>query len=111
MGGKPKISRLNIHDIQVFAAFCSSQYGTEFLFQQDNATIHTSSMSTDFFAEQGVNMMDSLARFPDMNPIENVWTIVSREVYRNGKQYDSVSALASVVTKAWKNIQQETLVN
>ena len=108
--GNQKFRVLHLHDIQVFAAFCSSQYGTEFLFQQDNAAIHTSSMSTDFFAEQGVNVMDQPARSPDLNPIENMWAIISKEVYRNGKQYDSVSALTSTVIKAWKNIQQETLV-
>ena len=47
--------------------FSHREYGTEFLFQQDNAAIHTSSMSTEFFAEQGVNVMDWPARSPDLN--------------------------------------------
>ena len=32
--------------------FAHHEYGTEFIFQQDNAAIHTSSMLTEFFAEQ-----------------------------------------------------------
>ena len=54
----------------------------------------------DFFAEQGVNVMDWTDRSPDLNPIENVWAMMSRDVYRNGKQYDSVSALTSAVIKS-----------
>ena len=80
-------------------SFARREYGIKFLFQQDNAAIHTSSMSTDFFGEQGVNVMDWPARSPDLNPIEIVWAIMSRGVYRNGKQYDSVSALTSAVIK------------
>ena len=51
----------------------------------------------EFFAKQGVNVMEWPARSPELNLIENVWAIMSREVHRNGKQYDSVSALTSAV--------------
>lgn len=89
--------------------FAHRNYGTDFLYQQDNASIHTSSTSVEFFAEHGVSVLDWPARSPDLNPIENVWAIMSREVYQNGKQYDSVSTLTKAVIEAWKNIQQVTL--
>ena len=33
------------------------------------------------------------ARSPHLNPIENVWGVLAREVYSNGKQYFSVQEL------------------
>ena len=86
--------------IYKISAFCSSRIRYRVFIQQDSAAIHTSSMSTDFIAEQGVNVMDYPYRSPDSNLIESVWAIMSREVYRNGKQYDSVSALTSAVIKS-----------
>ncbi|KAE9045847.1 hypothetical protein PR001_g4799 [Phytophthora rubi] len=49
-------------------------YGTDFTFQQDNASIHTSRETMAFFEEQEVSVMDWPARSPNLNPIENLWS-------------------------------------
>ena len=38
--------------------------------------------------------------FPDLNPIENVWSLLSRLVYGSGRQYDSEKDLKEAIWSA-----------
>ncbi|KAG3001110.1 hypothetical protein PC128_g16898 [Phytophthora cactorum] len=40
-----------------------------------------------FFEEQEINLLDWPARSLDLNPIENLWALLARKVYPNGRQY------------------------
>uniref|UniRef100_H3G944 Tc1-like transposase DDE domain-containing protein n=1 Tax=Phytophthora ramorum TaxID=164328 RepID=H3G944_PHYRM len=84
-------------------------YGMDFVYQQDNASIHTSQKTKAFFEEQGVNVLDWPARSPDLNPIENLWALLDRKVYPNGRQHANVGDLTAAILAAWKNIDQATL--
>ena len=55
--------------------------------------------------------MDFQAKSPELNPLENMWGILSRMVYENGKQYYFVSELGAVIFKAWDKIQILTCKN
>lgn len=84
-------------------------YGVDFVYQLDNAYIHTSQETKAFFEEQGVNVLDWPVRSPDLNPIENLWALLARKVYPNGRQYANVGDLAAAILAACKNIDQATL--
>ncbi|KAE8985007.1 hypothetical protein PR002_g22767 [Phytophthora rubi] len=89
--------------------FAHAKYGTDNVFMQDNASIHASYETMDFFKEEGVTVLDWPARSPDLNPIENVWAILARKVYGNGKQYVSVAELTVAVQDAWKSVTMQGL--
>ena len=72
------------------------------LFQQDNAPIHVSRESKAYFLRENINVMDWPALSPDLNPIENVWGLMVRDVYRNGQQYDDKVSLKSAIKKPGK---------
>ena len=49
------------------------------------------------------------ARSPDPNPIENLWGILSRAVYKNGKQYNNIKELEKAIRVEWSKIHITTL--
>lgn len=91
--------------------FAHLMHGTEFFFQQDNASIHTSRETRQFFEEMELNVIDWPARSPDLNPIENVWNLLSAKVYQNGRQYESVADLKEAIKREWETITVAELKN
>ena len=59
--------------------------GNQAIFQQDNAPIHVSRHSKAFFRDKNIVLIDWPELRPDRNPNENVWDIVARQVYGQGK--------------------------
>ena len=57
------------------------------VFQQDNASSHASNHKTEFESDHGFtngHKMDWPACSPDLNPIENLWSTVKRNIYAGG---------------------------
>ncbi|KUF87249.1 hypothetical protein AM588_10001449 [Phytophthora nicotianae] len=89
--------------------FAHASYGVDFVFQQDNASIHTSRETTHFLQETQVDTMVWLARSPDCNPIENVWSAMATRVYAHGRQYRMVEQLEDAIVYTWGTIEQAYL--
>ncbi|KAF9745489.1 Transposable element Tc3 transposase, partial [Nosema granulosis] len=65
----------------------------EYIFQQDNAPCHRAKKTTAWFLETNINLMTWPALSPDLNPVENIWSDMSRMVYSNGQQYHTIQSL------------------
>ena len=85
--------------------------GENFTFQLDNATIHNSKFKKAWFREKNIQVMECPACSPDLNPIENLWGILSRKVYENGKQFEYTLDLKTRIREAWIEISIETTPN
>lgn len=79
------------------------------VFQQDNASAHTSHYTKEWFTDMDVQVLDWPARSPDQNPIENLWSILAQDVYNKGKQYDNINDLKNAIKEAWDRIELHTL--
>lgn len=76
-------------------------------FVQDNATIHTSTHTTGWLELHKIESIEWPSRSPDLNPIENLWSILKLKVYRNNKQYSSLHELEKAIKAAWREIDLE----
>lgn len=83
--------------------------GRNWIFQQGNASIHASRFTKQYFLQKKIRLLDWPSKSPDLNPIENLWGILVRDVYRNGKQYNSVPELKEAILKAWVKVEKATL--
>jgi len=95
----------------VLIEFAGDHYGDEWIFQQDNAPIHTARKTKDFLAARKIPLLQWPAISPDLNPIEDLWGILSNKVYKNGRQFDTVNDLKKALIKEWDQINPTTLQN
>lgn len=90
-------------------------------FQQDNAGVHKSKHRRhndpdfvpmmEWFKDKKVELLDWPSCSPDLNPMENLWGIMVRRIYANGRQYQTVEELKNAIQSAWDSIPDETIQN
>lgn len=76
----------------------------DILFQQDNDPKHTSRLAKEWFDGHNVVVMDWPAQSPDLNPIENLWSILKRRLGSYKSDANGVHELWDRVKKEWQNI-------
>ncbi|GBO45001.1 Transposable element Tc3 transposase [Araneus ventricosus] len=78
-------------------------------YQHDNALTHTSSATKNYLNSKNITVLEWPPMSPDLNPIENVWGIMSRKVYENGGQFHSMNVLKTSIESASYNLEPEIL--
>lgn len=81
------------------------------VYQQDNAPIHRSNVTMQWFRQRRVELLEWPARSPDCNPMENVWAILVRRVYANNRQYGTVDELKAAIRQVWDELEPNILNN
>ena len=78
-------------------------------FQQDGASSHRAIHTKKWLYNNMVSTMIWPACSPDMNPIENLWSQLSRTVSQGGRQFDEFDDLREAIFHAWDIIPLERL--
>ena len=75
------------------------------VFQQDNAPIHVSTKTRNWMEVHDIKLMDWPSKSPDLNPMENMWGLLVRDVYDNGRhQFVRKEDLRQELVAAWGRI-------
>ena len=57
-------------------------WGPGALFQQDNAKIHSSKKTKEWFENAAIPVLEWPPYSPDLNPIEHMWALLKRKLYQ-----------------------------
>lgn len=98
----------------VLINFMEEEPEAEYIFQQDNAPIHVSRKSLEWFHGKDIQVLTWPACSPDLNPIENLWAILARRVYGPASQkrvFTSVLELKEKILIEWSLIEAKILTN
>lgn len=82
-----------------------------FIFQQDNASVHTAHAVKNFFSEKNITVLDWPANSPDLNPIEHLWTYLKGHLSAQDQQPKSMEELWERIQDIWTKIPIEYIQN
>jgi hypothetical protein len=76
-------------------------------FQQDNAPQHTSNLAYRWFHNHGVNCIEFPPYSPDLNPIENLWSILKARI--ESRLVHTVDEVEQVLREEWEALDPTLL--
>ncbi|MDO9333806.1 MAG: IS630 family transposase [Dehalococcoidales bacterium] len=79
----------------------------QWFFQQDNAPQHTSRAARSWFHNHGVTLLDFPPYSPDLNPIENLWSIVKMRVEKRLAR--TTDELERILKEEWEALDENLL--
>jgi hypothetical protein len=87
------------------------------VFQQDNDLKHSAKETKKLLTDRCPNMLDWPSNSPDLNPIENLWSILKRQVEKGvnklvaEKKSVTVEIFCETIQQEWDKIEPEIFVN
>ncbi|GFW16838.1 transposable element Tcb2 transposase [Trichonephila clavipes] len=79
--------------------------------KDDNATCHRTLAVQDCLDSGGIQLLVWPARSPDLNPIENVWDALGRQVAGRNYPPTNKNTLIRALTEEWDKLPQQLLDN
>ncbi|GFX55799.1 transposable element Tcb2 transposase [Trichonephila clavipes] len=85
--------------------------GDKLVFMDDNATCHRTLAVQDCLDNEGIQRLVWPARSPGLNPIENVWVALGRQVAGRNYPPTNKKTLIRALTEKWDKLPQQLLDN
>jgi len=73
----------------------------------DNAKRHTAKMVMNWRAKKKIPCIRWPAQSPDLNPIENLWSILKRKISARRHKIRNIEEMQQVVQEEWAQLARE----
>lgn len=80
---------------------------TTFMFQYDNARIHTADNINDYLSKAEIDVMEWPSNSPDINPIERIWACTKQRLFFYPTRPASLQELFDRVEDIWASLSIE----
>jgi hypothetical protein len=80
-----------------------------YILQQDNDPKHKSKATMQYIQDARIDLMDWPPQSPDLNPIENLWSILDQKC--KGRMPTDAATLYEDLNNAWKELDVDILKN
>ena len=90
----------------------SLSFRKKLIFMHNNAPSHAARLTLGFLNKllvKNATIIEWPPYSPDLNPIENIWSIIKCNIYANGKQFSSKDELWNVIKGAAKDISADEI--
>jgi transposase len=119
ISGKEKIHFCTLQgkiDSDIFSKFLKVKvlpaikklHGSIFMLQQDNAPAHRGD-TTVLIKKEEVKVLDWPAQSPDLNPVEQVWFWMERDIHY--KSFKNISELENYVYSLWEKLGKDMILS
>jgi transposase len=79
---------------------------TTFVFQHDNASIHTTDNVNDYLSKAGINVMVWPPNSPDINPTERIWARIKQRLFLYPTPPANLQELFDRVENIWTSLSK-----
>lgn len=84
---------------------------TSYTFQEDNAPIHTARVAKKWKEDNNIESLPWPAQSPDLNPIENLWDELERQVRKHKPLPKNQNNLWEILQEEWLKLDENILKN
>jgi transposase len=95
--------------VKHFLPFSRRTRTRSYFLQQDNAPAHVSKITKAFFKDSKIKTFDWPANSPDLNPIENLWSILKLRVF--ARKPKDKNDLMKIAKEEWTSISPQVVQN